>query len=528
VVLAVFGLIGTMGWPVTVVSSNFVSLVLIITLSLIVHLIVRYRELRAADPEAGQSDLLRGTLDSKFTPSVFTALTTAISFGALLFADIQPIKDFGRIMVCAVALGFVATFVLFPAMLAWLRPTPVPRLRGAGARRVNLWIAHWVQGRPVATAVVFVVLAAVGVGGALQLTVENRFIDYFHEDTEIYQGMRLIDRELGGTTPLSVVIDAPQSFLEDNKADQAFAEELGLGSDSGPSPADGYWYNAEKLNRLGDIHDYLDSLDATGKVLSMATIWRLALSINDGEALEPYQLGVLYNRLPDDLRSQLIDPYMRPDGNQVRFDIRVVDSLPGLSRDALLERIRTELPQRFEVSAEQVRLSGLLVLYNDVLQSLFKSQFVTLAIVFVAIMIMFGLLYRSPCLALIGPLPTAVAAALELGLMGWVGLPLDIMTMTIAAIVIGIGVHDTIHYVDRIRDEVTAGRSSARAVEVAHGQVGQAMLYTTIIVTLGFSILVLSNFMPTIYFGLLTGVAMVFALINNFFLLPVLVQWTRP
>jgi predicted RND superfamily exporter protein len=219
---------------------------------------------------------------------------------------------------------------------------------------------------------------------------------------------------------------------------------------------------------------------------------------------------------------------MRPDGNQIRFDIRVVDSLPGLNRNALIERIRSELPQRFEVTSQQVTLSGLLVLYNEVLQSLFQSQFVTLGIVFVAIMMMFGLLYRSARLAVIGPLPTAVAAALELGLMGWLGLPLDIMTMTIAAIVIGIGVHDTIHYVDRIRDEVAAGNSYREAVEIAHGQVGQAMLYTTIIVTLGFSILVLSNFMPTIYFGLLTGVAMVFALINNFFLLPVLVQWTRP
>jgi predicted RND superfamily exporter protein len=209
VVLAVFGLIGTMGWPVTVVSSNFVSLVLIITLSLIVHLIVRYRELRAADPDADQGQLLRRTIDSKLIPSVFTALTTAISFAALLFADIQPVKDFGRIMTCAVVLAFVAAFVLFPAMLAWLRPTPVPRLRGAGARRVNVGIAHLVQRRPGITATVFLLLAAVGVTGALQLSVENRFIDYFHEDTEIYQGMRLIDRELGGTTPLSVIIDAP-------------------------------------------------------------------------------------------------------------------------------------------------------------------------------------------------------------------------------------------------------------------------------------------------------------------------------
>ncbi len=527
VVVGLFGLIGTMGWPVTVVSSNFVSLALIITLSLLVHLIVRYRELQVAEPDADQATLLRQTLDSKFTPSLFTALTTGISFAALMLADIQPVKDFGLIMVWAVALGFIATFLLFPVLLGWLMPPPAPRLRGDVTQRANLGVARLVQRRPAATVVAFAVLALLGVGGALQLTVENRFIDYFHEDTEIYQGLRLIDRELGGTTPLDVVVDAPSSFLEDYQADQEFAEELGMAS-SEPNPAEGYWYNARKLQQVGEIHDYLDSLDATGKVLSLATLWRMALSINDGETLEPFQLGVLYNRLPPDLREQLIEPYMRPDGNQIRFDIRVVDSLPGLNRNALLERIRGELPERFELKPEQVTLSGMLVLYNNVLQSLFHSQFVTLAIVFVAIVLMFGGLYRSWRMALIGPIPTAVAACLELGVMGWIGLPLDIMTMTIAAIVIGIGVDDTIHYVDRVRDEVAAGADYEGASRIAHAEVGRALVYTTIIVTLGFSILTLSNFMPTIYFGLLTGLAMVFALVSNLALLPVLVRWLRP
>jgi len=527
VVVGLFGFIGTMGWPVTVVSSNFVSLALIITLSLLVHLIVRYRELQVADPEADQAKLLRQTLDSKFTPSLFTALTTGISFAALMLADIQPVKDFGLIMVWAVALGFATTFVLFPALLAWLAKPPAPRLQGDVTQRATLGVAQVVRRHSTATVAVFVVLAVLGVAGALQLTVENRFIDYFHEDTEIYQGMRLIDRELGGTTPLDVVIDAPESFLEDYQADQAFAEELGM-ADSEPNPAAGYWYNARKLEDAGEIHDYLAGIDATGKVLSMATLWRMALSINDGETLEPFQLGVLYNRLPPDLREQLIEPYMRPDGNQIRFDIRVIDSLPGLNRDALLERIRTELPERFDLNPEQVTLSGMLVLYNNVLQSLFESQFVTLAIVFVAILLMFGGLYRSWRMALIGPIPTAVAACLELGVMGWIGLPLDIMTMTIAAIVIGIGVDDTIHYVDRVRDEVAAGADYNEASRIAHAEVGRALVYTTIIITLGFSILTLSNFMPTIYFGLLTGLAMIFALVSNLALLPVLVRWLRP
>jgi len=525
-VVVMVGWIGFAGWPVTVVSSNFISLVLIVTLSLIVHMIVRYRELHAHDPEADQHTLLRGTIGSKFQPSFFTSLTTSISFGSLMFADIRPVIDFGLLMTCSVVLGFVLTFVLFPSMLAPLSPRRPQRLARDYLGRFNVGLARRVRRHDLATGAVFLVLFVLGVAGALRLTVENRFIDYFHEETEIYQGMALIDRELGGTTPLDVVLDAPKWFREEYRAEREFQEELGLASE--PSPVDGYWYNAENLERLSEVQDYLESLDATGKILSMGVIWEVVKHLNEGEPLEPYELGILYKRLPADLKEQFLDRYMTADGMEVRFDIRVIDSLPGLERDKLLKRIRTELPQRFDIEPEQLTLSGMLVLYNDVLQSLFRSQLVTLAIVFGAIMIMFGALYRSARMALIGPIPTVIAASLVLGIMGWIGLPLDVMTMTIAAIVIGIGVDDTIHYVDRYQHEIEAGHSDARAAETAHGEVGRAMVYTTVIITLGFSILTLSNFMPTVYFGLLTGLAMLLALVSNLALLPVLLQRIRP
>ncbi|MEF8834222.1 MAG: efflux RND transporter permease subunit, partial [Halofilum sp. (in: g-proteobacteria)] len=250
--------------------------------------------------------------------------------------------------------------------------------------------------------------------------------------------------------------------------------------------------------------------------------------INDGEPLEPYELGILYNKIPEDMQEQLITPYMTEDGNEIRFDIRVIDSLPGLQRDELLRDIRTAIPENFDVNPQQVQLSGMLVLYNNVMQSLYYSQIVTLVVVSIAIMLMFGALYRSLRMALIGPIPTLVAASMVLGVMGWIGLPLDIMTMTIAAIVIGIGVDDTIHYVDRFQREVHEGADYRSAAEIAHREIGRAMLYTTVIITLGFSILTLSNFMPTIYFGLLTGLAMVFALVSNLALLPVLLEKLRP
>lgn len=524
VALGMIGFLGFMGWPVTVVSSNFISLVLILTLSLIVHLIVRHRELHRLDPSRGQHALLRETIDTKFKPSLYSAITTMVSFGSLLFADIRPVMDFGLMMVYAVGFGFVLSFVLFPSALALLSPGRPPARQRDITARANLGFAGVVERRPGMVGLTFVLLVILGVAGMSRLSVENRFIDYFKTTTEIYQGMVLIDRELGGTTPLDVILNAPAEFLEDDddwEDDFPFAEE-----DAGPTA--GYWFNEFRLVEVGEIHDWLDGLPETGKVLSVATANELITFLNEGEPLDTFGLAIMYERLPDELRGVLLDPYLTPDGNQIRISIRVIDSDPDLRRDELLRRIEKGLSERFGLAPEQVRLSGMLVLYNNVMQSLFQSQFLTLFIVFGTIMLMFGFLFRSIKMAVIGPTPTLVAACMVLGVMGWLGIPLDIMTITIAAITVGIGVHDTIHYTYRYAEELGRSGDYRAAVKASHASVGQAMVYTTVIITLGFSILALSNFIPTIYFGLFTGVAMVFALLSNLTLLPLLLVVLRP
>ncbi len=525
VALGMTGFLGFMSWPVTVVSSNFISLVLIITLSLIVHLVVRHRELHMAAPDKPAAELVRETIDSKFKPSFYTALTTMVAFASMMFAEIRPVMDFGLMMVFAVAMGFVLTFVLFPALVSPFAPGRVPVPRRDYAGRMLRGFARLVQQRAALVWVLFAAIGLAGIVGMGKLTVENRFIDYFKSDTEIYQGMELIDRELGGTTPLDVVLDATPDFLAwEEEEDDEFAFEF----EGDAGPVGGYWFDPYQLEEVKDIHDYLESLPETGKVLSVGTSMRMIQHLNRGEPLDPFGLGLVYQQIPDELRDILFDPYMSGDGNQIRIDIRVIDSDPNLHRDALLRQIRGELISQFDLEPEQVRLSGMLVLYNNVMQSLISSQFVTMFIVFGAIMAMFGLLFRSLRMALIGPLPTLVAAVSVLGLLGWLGIPLDIMTMTIAAITIGIGVHDTIHYSDRFRLEILGGADYPAAMLESHTQVGRAMFYTTVIITAGFSILMLSNFIPTIYFGLFTGVAMVFALISNLTLLPLLMARLRP
>lgn len=515
VALTVFGFLGAMGWHVTVVSSNFISLVLILTLSLIVHLIVRQIEIHGQRPDIDQRSLLRMTLGNKFAPSLFTTLTTMVSFASLVVSDIRPVIDFGYMMACGVAIAFALVFVMYPVLLAPLK-AGVPRIdRHGRTAGFTGSIASAVARHQGITWLIYAVLAVVAVMGLTRMSVENRFIDYFKPSTEIYQGMRLIDRKLGGTTPLDVVLDPPAWFDEQDDLE------------GGGITANSYFFNAFALEDLEPIHDYLDSLPETGKVLSIVTGMRMLQQVNRGQPLDNFALALLYKRLPEPIETQLIAPYMADDGNQVRFSIRVIDSAENLNRDALLAKIRNDLIDRFNLEPEQVHLSGMLVLYNNVVQSLFRSQILTMGVVFAAIAAMLLLLFRSPLVAVIGVLPTMNAAAIVLGLMGWLSIPLDIMTITIAAVTIGIGVDDSIHYIHRFREEIAVDGDHWAAARRAHASAGRAMLYTSVTITLGFSILVLSNFMPTIYFGLLTGLAMVLALAANFTLLPLLLAQCR-
>jgi len=510
------GYLGWAQWPVTVVSSNFISLLLIITLSLIIHLVVRYRELARIRPEADQYALVSETVHSKFIPSFYTAITTIVAFGSLLVSGIRPVIDFGLMMVIGIGVSFVLAFTLFPAALMLL-PRLETRIKKDFTGAVTSGMANFIQHRTRATLLIFLGLIIVALTGIPRLSVENRFIDYFKEDTEIYQGMTLIDKKLGGTTPMEVIIDAPEDEVLDE--DELFG--------GGDITTNSYWYNRDGLREVARLHDYLDNLPETGKVLSLHTGMQLLESLNANKPYTDFMLAVVYKRLPDDVKDALISPYLSEDGNQLRFSIRLYESDENLRRQELIDKIYFDLINEYDLDPEQVTISGMAVLYNNLLQSLFRSQIMTLGAVFAAILGMFILLFRAFWLSLAAIVPNIIAAGLILGLMGWFGIPLDIMTITIAAINIGIGVDDSIHYVHRFRGEFLQDRNFWAAIHRCHGSIAHAMYYTSITIVLGFSILALSNFIPTIYFGILCGLAMIAALIANLMLLPILIARFR-
>lgn len=525
--MIMIGLLGMAGWQVTVISSNFISLMLILTMSMNVHLVVRYRQLAAENPAWSYQETLWVTMRKMVWPCFYTALTTVLAFGSLVLSSIKPVIDFGWMMSIGLLVTFLVSFLFFPTAAAVLQKPAVTTTRESPGTWVTRWLSHLSakHGRSVIS--VSLLLGIFGAVGISKLQVENSFINYFGKGTEIYQGLKLIDRELGGTTPLEVLIrfDSEPSIntAQDDQDDEL---DLLLGSVSQGDPVD-YWFTPQKIETVSAVHDFLQRQYGVGQVLSLASLIRVGESISQ-QTFDAFELAVLYKRMPADLKAALLTPYVSIERNEVRLSARVKDSLPNLKRNDLLKEIQAGLEKELDLKSQNFQISGLVVLYNNMLQSLFDSQIKSLGVVMLGIAVMLLVLFRSIKLALIGVVPNILAASIILGLMGWLKIPMDMMTITIASITLGIAVDNSIHYLYRFRTELPRLGDYVATLHYCHANIGRAIFYTATTIIVGFSILVLSNFLPTIFFGLLTALGMAIALFASLTLLPQLILLTRP
>jgi uncharacterized protein len=526
-VIAMMGFLGMFGWKVTVISSNFISLQLIITMAITIHFIVRYKDLAMRNPEAGQRQLILDTVGSMLTPCLYAALTTIAGFGSLLLCDILPVRTFGWMMSAGIAVSLIITFLLFPAGLVLLGKE-APQAVKTKRFSFTSALARFTEARGTLILCVSGLVLIMNAIGITRLVVENSFINYFKDDTEIYQGLKVIDEKLGGTTPLDVIVEleAPQESAA--KTEDQDDEEFEEFDEFDEANDEKYWFTADRMALVTKIHDYLDSLPETGKVLSLATMLKIATKLNNGRPLDNFQLALVYSELPEQFRRTILQPYVSPQHNQLRYSIRVKDSQKSLRRGVLLKKIRHDLVNKLGIKKDRLHLAGLLVLYNNMLQSLFKSQILTLGMVVLVLLGMFRILFQSLNLALIAIVPNLLAISVVLGIMGWLNIPLDMMTITIAAISIGIAVDNTIHYIYRFRYEFQFDHHYLKTVHKCHGSIGRALYYTSLTIISGFLILTLSNFIPSIYFGLLTAVAMLIALLAALTLLPQLIIVFKP
>ena len=521
-VAIMIGLLGLLGWKVTVISSNFIALMLILNMAMNIHITVRFLQLKKEFPNLTNDQAVIEASNKMFMPILYTVLTTICAFLSLIFSGIKPIIDFGWMMTLGLGVSIFITFTLLPSLLSTFASNEDIVVKENKKSKITTALSSFTKKYTkliFTSATLIIMLSFFGIS---KLEVENSFINYFDKETEIYKGMKKIDDELGGTTTLDVILKFPKK--EEKSVDDEFSE---WEEDENNENKSTYWFTRNKIDKILKVHDYLDSLPEIGKVLSFGSIIRVAEDLNKKE-LQSLEVAVLYSKIPLEIKKNIITPYISVENDEARISVRIKDSLENLRRDDLIKKINNELSQKIGLSTEEFKLTGVVILFNNLLQSLFKSQILTLGVVMLGISIMFLILFRNITLSLIGVVPNFIAAFFILGIIGMLGIPLDMMTITIAAITIGIAVDNSIHYIYRFREEFIKIKNYNLTVDRCHDTVGIAILNTSITIVFGFSILVLSNFIPTIYFGVFTGIAMLLALISVLTLLPKLIIVLKP
>ena len=520
-VFIMVGLLGLIGWKVTVISSNFIALMLILTMAMNIHLSTRLLQLKKNNPSLNKFDLIKSSTSKMVWPIVYTVLTTICAFLSLIFSGIKPIIDFGWMMTLGLLISFSVTFLLLPTLINFFPLTKID------IKEEKSHITNYLSNISITNKNLVIIFSSlllfISIFGISKLEVENSFINYFKKSTEIYKGMKLIDEKLGGTTPLEIILNFPQNKIEKVEDDEF--EDWDNEDDGGNEK---YWFTKDKIDRINLVHNYLETLPEIGKVLSFSSLLQVAKELNNNKELGTLEMGVLYSKLPDYIKSEIVDPYISIEKNQARINLRIKDSQPNLRRNNLIKKINSDLESKLGFQKSEFKLAGVLILFNNLLQSLFKSQILTLGFVMVGIFIMFFILFKNFTLSLIGVVPNFIAALFILGIIGLLEIPLDMMTITIAAITIGIAVDNSIHYIYRFKEEFILKKNYEKTIQYCHSTVGVAILNTSITIVFGFSILVLSNFIPTIYFGIFTGIAMLLAMVSVLTLLPKLILTFKP
>ena len=523
-VIIMIGLLGLIGWKVTVISSNFIALMLILNMAMNIHVTVRFLQMIKEFPEISKQDAILEASKKMMLPIFYTVLTTICAFLSLIFSGIKPIIDFGWMMTLGLIISLLVTFLLLPSLLNIFSKENEVDIKDTEKSFITSLLGGVAKKGGILIFITTFFIIVASIVGISKLEVENSFINYFNKETEIYKGMKKIDEELGGTTPLNIIIKFPTNKPSKNDDDE-FSEWDE--DEKGEEDKSKYWFTRDKMDKILKVHDYLDSLPEIGKVLSFGSILRVAEDLNNKE-LQSLEIAVLYSKIPEEIKSEIVSPYISVDKDEARITVRIKDSLKDLRRNELIKKINNDLNIKLGLRKDEYKLAGVLILFNNLLQSLFKSQILTLGIVILGIFAMFFILFRNIVLSFIGVIPNFLAAFFILGIIGLMGIPLDMMTITIAAITIGIAVDNSIHYIYRFKEEFNKLNDYNATLDKCHKTVGIAILNTSITIVFGFSILILSNFIPTIYFGIFTGIAMLLAMISVLTLLPKLLIIYKP
>lgn len=515
------GTLGYLNWKVTVISSNFISIMLVLTMEINIHYIQRYKQFQNLYPKKTETQLTQLTSNGIFQSILYGVFITIIGFLSFIFCDIRPVIDFGYMMSVGLIISMLVTMILLPSLIIQFKPKIAKKNKTKDSKFFKN-LANFAINQKLLIIFSSTAILLASFYGSSKITVENSFINYFNKNTEIYKGMKLIDEKLGGTTPLEIIVKFKEISSKKDSSDDFFE------TSNSDEFKDSYWFTNFRTATITNVHKYLESLPEIGKVLSFYSVIQMGEKINANKKLGSLEMAILYSKLPDDIKKNIVTPYISIENNEARFSVRVVDSNPNLNRKELLKKIQNHLEENLKISNDDFKVTGVFVLFNNQLQSLYKSQIQTLSFSYFGILVALFILFRSWKLSLIASAPDIVASMLILGSLGFLKIPLDMMTITIATIVMGIGTRAGIYYINRFKSEFAIHKDYKNTIIACHETVGRSIVIAALTIIFGFSILVLSNFNPTINFGILIGIAIFAALILSLTIMPLLLLMTKP
>ena len=491
------GVMGLMDWPISIVSSNFLALLLITSIAISIHILAKVQT------DVDKNISTSKSLSDIFMPCLFTALTTIVGFASLILSDIKPVIDFGKMMSVGVLLNLLSSFLFIPLALELKNIKSITQKNIADFVYNNGYVQSkgFIKKVWIPFLLIFIPLI---IYLPTNLKVENKFIDYFNKETEIYKGMETIDKNLGGTTPFDIILSLPEAIEEVDEEDLFFSEN---------SETAKYWWKKDNMDKLQKVQNEVSKIDELGKVLSIANGIELAQNLNNNQPLGDLELAFVRNSLLDSERAQkVLETFIDETEKSTKIFARTIDSSPNLNRNELINSIDKILQKNFEGTEIDYQITGLGVLYNNLLQSLFSSQIKTLSFVLVSIFLMVSFLFRSLLVGFSVMFIPSISVGVVMSSMSILNIPLDIMTITIASICVGMSVDYAIHFAWRYLKENDEKKTLLSA--------GRAILITGSTIIMGFLVFLFSNFNPTILFGVFSGIAIFFAMFLSIYLLP--------
>ena len=487
------------GGAMSPMTSILTPLIMALALSDCVHIFSHF--LRQERTGSNVVEVMGQTMARLTVPCFLTSLTTAIGFASLAVSDIPPIRHFGL----AAAGGMMAEFILSVTVIplgVWLlrrRPGLLKKHPTSRAGRLGgvEGLGRLVSRHPLAILIVSVGLVGLSIVGITRLQVETNLIEYFKKDSSVYQDTRFVDEHLGGVNTLEV------SFV---------------------SPVSGAFKDPVNLQILEEVAAYLESQPDISHTTTVADFLKQMNRAFHGERAEAYVLP--------DSREMVAQYLLLYDGEELvnfidndyrwaRLSAQISEHRSGVLKKRI-EDLQGFLQQQFSESGLEIVVTGKTMLVNKLVQDIVNSQVQSLVLACGVIFVVLLVVFRSVSLGLLALVPNIMPILFNLGLMGWLGIPLNTATAIISAVAIGIAVDDTIHFIHQYQEERRNGVSPRPAVLATFEKKGGAIVWTSLILMGGFGVLVLSSFVPTIQFGFLSSMIMLFALLCDLLVLPAL------